>query len=94
MCESRGNCLKYLKRRWNRKDMRGNRDFKKGRVQAGSRGVDLKRGGGRNPLKNYANFEQTSYVVHVSYMLFMLHASSAIKGCVCHICTSLFFKSK
>ena len=94
LCESRRNCLKYLKRRWNRKGMRGSRDFKKGRVQAGSRGVDLKRCGGRNPLTNYANFKQTSYVVHASYMLFMLHASSAFKGFVCHICTSLFFKSK
>ena len=24
-----GDCLKYLKRRWNRKEGRGNKDFKK-----------------------------------------------------------------
>ena len=31
------NCLKYLKRGWNRKERREN-NFKKGREQAGSRG--------------------------------------------------------
>ena len=36
-----GNCLKYLIRRWNRKEGRGNKDFKKGR-QAGSRGECLR----------------------------------------------------
>ena len=30
MCEGGGNCLKYLRRRWNRKEGRGNKDFKKG----------------------------------------------------------------
>ena len=34
-------CLKYLKRGWNRKDGRGNKDFIK-REQAGSRGGCLK----------------------------------------------------
>ena len=30
-----GNCLKYLKRRWNREEGRGNKDFKKrGKVDA------------------------------------------------------------
>ena len=29
MCEVGENCLKYLKRGWNRKDGRGNKDFKK-----------------------------------------------------------------
>ena len=28
--ESGGNCLKYLKREWNRKEGRGHKDFKKG----------------------------------------------------------------
>ena len=46
MRESGGNCLKYLKREWNRKEEKGNKDFKK-RGQAGSRGgCALKRGGG------------------------------------------------
>ena len=54
MRESGGNCLKYLKREWNRKEEKGNKDFKK-RGQAGSRGgCALKRGGGScNPLTNY-----------------------------------------
>ena len=30
MHEGRGNCLKYLKRGWNRKEGRRNKDFKKG----------------------------------------------------------------
>ena len=33
----RGDCLKYLKREWNRKEGTGNKHFKMGR-QAGSRG--------------------------------------------------------
>ena len=28
--EDGGNCLKYLKREWNKKEGRGNKDFKKG----------------------------------------------------------------
>ena len=47
MCEGGEKCLKYLKRGWNRKEGRGNKDFKKGE-QAGSRGGCLKKeeGGG------------------------------------------------
>ena len=41
--EGGGNCLKNLKRGWNRKKGRGNKDFKKG-GQAGSRGGALKGG--------------------------------------------------
>ena len=38
------NCLKYLKRGWNRKEGRGNKDFKKGGGKLGQ-GVDaLKKG--------------------------------------------------
>ena len=45
LCEGRGNCLKYLKRGWNKKEGRGNRDFKKrSGGQAGSRGGCLKKG--------------------------------------------------
>ena len=40
-----GNCLKYLKRGWNRKEGRGKKDFEKG-GQAGSRVGCLKKGGG------------------------------------------------
>ena len=41
---------------WNRKEGRGNKDFKKGE-QAGSRGGSLKKGAGWNPLTNYeSNF--------------------------------------
>ena len=37
MCEDGGNCLKYLKRGWNRKEGRKNKYFKKG-------GGDLRQG--------------------------------------------------
>ena len=49
-----GNCLKYLKRGWNRKEGRGNKDFKKGE-QAGSRVGALKRGWGLEALTNYGH---------------------------------------
>ena len=51
-----GNFLKYLKRGWNRKEGRGNKDFKKGGGQAGSRSGCVKKErerGGWNPLTNY-----------------------------------------
>ena len=35
MCEGGGNCLKYLKREWNRAEEMGHKDIKKG-VQAGT----------------------------------------------------------
>ena len=44
MREGGGNYLKYLKRGWNRKEGRRNKDFKKG-GQAGSRGGCLRKGG-------------------------------------------------
>ena len=50
--EGRGNCLKYLKRGWNKKDGRGNKDFKRGGGggggggQAESRSGRLKKGRG------------------------------------------------
>ena len=46
--EGGGDCLKYLKRGWNRKQGRGHKGFKKG-GQAESRGGCLKKGGGLEP---------------------------------------------
>ena len=44
------NCLKYIKRGWNRKEERGNKDLKKGGEQAGLRGGCLEKGeGGLEP---------------------------------------------
>ena len=53
MCEGRGNCLKYLTREWNRKEGRGDKDFKKGGKLG--EGVEVLRRGGRdwNLLTNY-----------------------------------------
>ena len=53
MCEGRGNCLKYLKRGWNRKERKANKDFKKTEKLGQEAGV-LKRGGW-DPLANYVN---------------------------------------
>ena len=53
MHEVGGNCLKYLKRGWNRKEGRGNKDFKKGR-KAASRGECLKKRGLEPPYKLWA----------------------------------------
>ena len=49
MREGQGNCLRYLNRGWDRKEGRGNKDFKKV-GQAGSRGGCIKRGAG-TPLR-------------------------------------------
>ena len=43
-----GNCLKYLKRGWNRKKGKGNKDFKKG-GKLDQRVGASKRGGGLEP---------------------------------------------
>ena len=48
--EGGGSCLKYLKRRWNRKEGSENKNSKKG-VQAGLRGGCVKRGGLELPYK-------------------------------------------
>ena len=44
-----GNCLKYLKRGWNRAEGRGHKDFQKGKLGQGV-GV-LKQGGAGTPLR-------------------------------------------
>ena len=50
MCEGGGDCLKYLKMGWNRKEGRGNKDFKKwGKLGEGVSA--LKRGGLEPPYK-------------------------------------------
>ena len=49
-CEGGGNCLKYLKRGWNRKEGKINKDFKK-EGQAGPRGGCFKKGGLEPPYK-------------------------------------------
>ena len=50
------NCVKYLRRAWNRKEGRGNKKIKKGGGQAGSRGGSLKKGGARTPLRTMVKF--------------------------------------
>lgn len=50
MCEDGENCLKYLKRQWNIKEERGNKDFEK-RGQAGLSVGALKKGRPETPLQ-------------------------------------------
>ena len=47
--ESGENCVKYLTRGWNRKEGKGNKDFKK-REKPGLRGWCLKKSGAGTPL--------------------------------------------
>ena len=56
MREGERNCLKYLKRGWNRTEGRGHKDYKK-EGQIGSRGGCLQKvgvGRGRTPLQTMA----------------------------------------
>ena len=53
--EGGGNCQKYLKRRWNRKEGRGNKDFENG-VKLGEGVGALKRGGARTPLRTMTEY--------------------------------------
>ena len=55
VCEGGENCLKDLKRGWNRKEGRGNKDLKRwGKVV--SRGECLKKGWAGTPLRTMAVF--------------------------------------
>ena len=60
-------CLKYLKSGWNRKEERGNKDFKKGGGGKLDQGMGALKGGGDwNPLMNYAlNFHTVFQVFKV-----------------------------
>ena len=52
MHKGKGDCLKYLKRRWNRKEERGNEDFKEGEGKLGQGVGALKKvGGAGTPLQ-------------------------------------------
>ena len=59
--EGGGNCLKYLKRGWNRKEGRGNKEFKKGGKLGQGLGA-LKREGW-NPLTNYGICQKFTLIV-------------------------------
>ena len=67
MCEGGGNCLKYLKREWNRAEGRGHKNIKRGR-QTGSRGGFYKKGGGWNPLTNYACVVTHSNIIRMAFV--------------------------
>ena len=60
-----GNCLKYLKRGWNRKEGRGNKYFKKGR-KLGQGVSALKRGEVGTPLRTmlYVSYRGLLHVIH------------------------------
>ena len=61
MCEGGGNCLKYLKRWWERKEERESKDFKKRGGLGGSRGGCLKKGeGAGTPLRTMNIYTHSS----------------------------------
>ena len=64
--EGEGNCLKHLKRRWNRKDGRGNKDFKKGGA-SWVKGLVSFKGGGMEPTYEICNMNQESSSHTVQY---------------------------
>ena len=57
MREGRGNCLKYLKRGWNRKEGRGHKDFKKGNKLGQGVGAVKKGAGVELPDELRFNFD-------------------------------------
>ena len=63
MHEGGGNCLKYLKRGWNRKEERGNKEFKKGAKLGQGLGALKRGGGGWNPLTNYGICQKFTLIV-------------------------------
>ena len=63
-------CLKYLKREWNRKEGRGNKDFKKGGGQAGSRGGCLKTREAGTPLQTVMEkYKKVTQKINLKYQL-------------------------
>ena len=68
MHEGRGNCVKYLKRGCNRKEGKGNKDFKRGR-QARSRGGCLKKGGAGTPLQTMGYWRSQSHSFIINLIL-------------------------
>ena len=71
-----GELFEYLKMGWNRKEVRGNKYFKK-EGQAGSRGWCLKKRATRTPLQTMASF------------LFLLFAS-LVSSTVIVLCTKIY----
>ena len=63
-----GNCLKYLKREWNRKEGRGNKDIKKGGKLG--QGVGALKSGSWNPLTYYGTMTNVSYAgtLNIAYV--------------------------
>ena len=78
MREGGENCLKYLKRGWNRTYGRGNKDFKKG-DQAGSRGECLKKGGAWTPLRTMVPNTRLKIVIVYSSFIEKMQTMYSIK---------------
>ena len=86
------NCIKYLKRGWNRKEGRRNKDFKREGGQAGSRGRCLKRRGLEPPYElwtkkiHFCLTQKDCAILNVQYCLCFTKVSemggSLIKICV------------
>ena len=68
------NYLKCLKRGWNKKEGRGNKDCKRGR-QAGSRGGCIKKGGPGTPLQTMVHRETDSMISTI--LCYIFHCNCA-----------------
>ena len=68
--EGWGNCLKYLKRGWNRKEGSGNKNFKK-RGQAGLMGGCLKKGKWLEPLYVYIYIHSCPFLCIITFIMFI-----------------------
>ena len=75
MCEGRGNCLKYLTREWNRKEGRGDKDFKKGG----------KLGEGVEVLRREGERLEPPYELWSSICVIYVYL------CTCHICPCMVY---
>ena len=94
-CEWWGNCLKYLKRGWNRKEGRAGK--RGGETNILKRGVDKQvqgvgdsksgwGGGGWNPLTNYdiCSYISIYIYIYIQYIYIYIHTyNTYIYICVC-----------
>ena len=73
MREGGRNCLKNLKRGWNRKEGRRNKDFEKGGGgQAGARGGGLKKRGTGTPLQTMYVYAYLSLADQLALIIYLI----------------------
>ena len=82
------NCLKYLKRGWNRKEGRENKDFKNGgQAGQGMGALKMGRGGVWNPLTNYEGLTALKVVSST----FLLACFVCLEESTCETMKNVFY---